>query len=151
MVDTKVETISRLAQWKIDNFGPCSYKKSDPFKLGIWNWYQSIHLQIIYYMFNFILCYAFILFFFRHLSIERNRYLYIHLFPEPSRVSKEQPPIARFILRVSNSASSSSSSRKFYISPGTISYWCFITIFIIVRISPCNLLKSKIIGYFCSP
>ncbi|XP_045802965.1 BTB/POZ domain-containing protein At1g21780-like [Trifolium pratense] len=90
MGDSKVETISRLAQWKIDNFGPCSYKKSDPFKLGIWNWY---------------------------LSIERNRYLYIHLFPEPSRLSKEQPPIARFIIRVSNTASSSSSSRKFYISP----------------------------------
>ncbi|KAH1255836.1 BTB/POZ domain-containing protein [Glycine max] len=34
----RVETLARLAQWKIDNFGPCSYKKSDPFKLGIWNW-----------------------------------------------------------------------------------------------------------------
>ena len=39
MGDTKVETISRLAQWKIDNFGPCSYKKSDSFKLGLWNWF----------------------------------------------------------------------------------------------------------------
>ncbi|TKY56136.1 BTB/POZ domain-containing protein [Spatholobus suberectus] len=87
MADTKVETIARLAQWKIENFGPCSYKKSDPFKLGIWNWYMSI---------------------------ERNRYLYIHIFPEPSRVSKEQPPVARFILRVSNN---SGPSRKFYISP----------------------------------
>ncbi|XP_054799355.1 BTB/POZ domain-containing protein At1g21780 [Prosopis cineraria] len=86
MADSRVETISRLAQWKIDNFGPCSYKKSDPFKVGIWNWY---------------------------LSIERNRYLYIHLFPEPSRASKEHPPIARFILRVSNTGS----SRRFYISP----------------------------------
>ncbi|KAI4307267.1 hypothetical protein L6164_030471 [Bauhinia variegata] len=86
MADSKVETISRLAQWKIENFGPCSYKKSDPFKIGIWNWY---------------------------LSIERNRYLYIRLFPEASRVSKEQPPIARFILRVS----STGASRRFYISP----------------------------------
>ncbi|KAL1309865.1 hypothetical protein HN51_052602 [Arachis hypogaea] len=86
MGDSRVDTIARLAQWKIDNFGPCSYKKSDPFKVGIWNWY---------------------------LSIERNRYLYIHLFPEPSRVSKEQPPVARFILRVSNAGS----SRRFYISP----------------------------------
>ncbi|KAK7282703.1 hypothetical protein RIF29_11688 [Crotalaria pallida] len=86
MADSRVDTIARLAQWKIDNFGPCSYKKSDPFKIGIWNW---------------------------HLSIERNRYLYIHLFPEPSRVSKENPPVAKFILRVSNA----SSSRKFYISP----------------------------------
>ena len=86
MGDSRVDTIARLAQWKIDNFGPCSYKKSDPFKVGIWNWY---------------------------LSIERNRYLYIHLFPEPSRVSKEQPPVARFNLRVSNAGS----SRRFYISP----------------------------------
>ncbi|GAV71968.1 BTB domain-containing protein [Cephalotus follicularis] len=87
MGDSKVETISRLAQWRIENFvGPCSYKKSDPFKVGIWNW---------------------------HLSIEKNRYLYIRLFPEPSRVSKEQPAIARFVLRVSNAAA----ARRPYISP----------------------------------
>ncbi|XP_058218168.1 BTB/POZ domain-containing protein At1g21780 [Rhododendron vialii] len=84
--DSKVETISRLAQWRIENFGPCTYKKSDPFKVGIWNW---------------------------HLSIERNRYLYIRLFPEPSRASKDHPPIARFVLRVSNSGA----NRRFYISP----------------------------------
>ncbi|GKV37703.1 hypothetical protein SLEP1_g45698 [Rubroshorea leprosula] len=32
MMDSKVETISRLAQWRIDNFSPGSYRKSDPFK-----------------------------------------------------------------------------------------------------------------------
>ena len=84
--DSKVETIARLAQWRIDNFGPCTYKKSDPFRVGIWNW---------------------------HLSIEKNRYMYIRLFPELSRASKEQPPIARFVLRVSNTGS----NRRFYISP----------------------------------
>jgi len=57
-------------------------------------------------------CYVFFL---RFMSIERNRYLYIHIFPEPSRLSKEQPPVARFILRVSNS---SGPTRKVYISPG---------------------------------
>jgi speckle-type POZ protein len=36
--DSRVDTISRLAQWRIDTFGPCSYRRSDPFKLGIWNW-----------------------------------------------------------------------------------------------------------------
>ncbi|KAL3616111.1 hypothetical protein CASFOL_040405 [Castilleja foliolosa] len=42
MADTKVETLARLAQWKIENFGPTSpYKRSDPFKIGIWNWYPS--------------------------------------------------------------------------------------------------------------
>ncbi|KAI3714679.1 hypothetical protein L6452_21638 [Arctium lappa] len=86
MVDTKVETISRLAQWRIDNFGPCTYKKSEPFKIGIWNW---------------------------QLSVEKNRYLYIRLFPEPSRLSKEQPPIAKFILRVTTTGT----SRRPYISP----------------------------------
>ncbi|XP_050235389.1 BTB/POZ domain-containing protein At1g21780 [Mercurialis annua] len=86
MADSKVETISRLAQWKIENFGPCSYKKSDPFKVGIWNW---------------------------HLSVEKNRYLYVRLFPEPSRASKEQPPIAKFVLRVSNAGL----NRRPYISP----------------------------------
>lgn len=39
--DSRVGTISRLAQWRIDTFGPCSYRRSDPFKLGIWNWYHS--------------------------------------------------------------------------------------------------------------
>ncbi|XP_062020475.1 BTB/POZ domain-containing protein At1g21780 [Rosa rugosa] len=86
MADSKVETISRLAQWRIDNFGPCCYIKSEPFKLGIWNW---------------------------HFSIEKNRYLYIRLFPEQSRLSKEQPPLARFVLRIS----SSGNGRQPYISP----------------------------------
>ncbi|PON41169.1 Voltage dependent potassium channel [Parasponia andersonii] len=86
MADSRVETISRLAQWRIENFGPCSYKKSDPFKVGLWNW---------------------------HLSVEKNRYMYIRLFPEPSRLSKEQPPLARFVLRVSNTGS----GRRPYISP----------------------------------
>ncbi|KAG6650275.1 BTB/POZ domain-containing protein At1g21780-like [Carya illinoinensis] len=86
MADTKVETISRLAQWKIENFSPCSFKRSDPFKVGIWNW---------------------------QLSIEKNRQLYVRLFPEPSRLSKEQPPLARFVLRVFNTGA----NRKQYISP----------------------------------
>ncbi|KAL4183519.1 hypothetical protein AMTRI_Chr11g98650 [Amborella trichopoda] len=75
MTDSKVETISRLAQWKIETWGPCSYRRSDPFKVGLWNW---------------------------HLSIEKSRYLYIRLFPEPSRVVKEQPPFVKFVIRISN-------------------------------------------------
>ncbi|KAL2538553.1 BTB/POZ domain-containing protein [Forsythia ovata] len=87
MGDSKVETISRLAQWKIENFGTTTtYKRSDPFKIGMWNW---------------------------QLSVEKNRYMYIRLFPEPSRLSKEQPPVARFVLRVTTSAS----NRRPYISP----------------------------------
>ncbi|XP_022141674.1 BTB/POZ domain-containing protein At1g21780 isoform X2 [Momordica charantia] len=86
MADSRVDTISRLAQWRIDCLGPCNFKKSDPFKVGIWNW---------------------------HLSVEKSRYLHIRLFPEPSKISKEQPPIARFILRVS----SVGPNRRPYVSP----------------------------------
>lgn len=86
MVDTKVETISRLAQWRIDNFGPCTYKRSEPFKIGIWNW---------------------------QLSVEKNRHLYVRLFPELSRLSKEQPPIAKFIIRVTTTGT----NRRPYVSP----------------------------------
>ncbi|CAI9778087.1 unnamed protein product [Fraxinus pennsylvanica] len=87
MADLKVETIAKLAQWRIENFGAATtYKRSDPFKIGIWNW---------------------------HLSVEKNRYMYIRLFPELSRVSKEQPPVARFVLRVTTSGS----NRRPYISP----------------------------------
>ncbi|XP_051129443.1 BTB/POZ domain-containing protein At1g21780-like [Andrographis paniculata] len=74
MGDSKVETIARHAQWKIESFGPTTaYKRSDLFKMGIWNW---------------------------HLLVERSWSTFIRLFPEPSRVSKEQPPVARFVLRV---------------------------------------------------
>lgn len=86
MADSKVETLSRLAQWRIDGFGPSSYRKSEPFKMGIWNW---------------------------HLSVDRNRYLNVRLFPELSRISKEQPPLARFVVRVSVAGS----GRRLFTSP----------------------------------
>ncbi|KAH9618728.1 hypothetical protein KSS87_016906 [Heliosperma pusillum] len=75
MGDTKVETISRLAQWRIDNSSPsCSFKTSDPFPMGIWNW---------------------------HLSIEKTRYPYVRLFPVPSK-DHHGTPFARFFIRLSN-------------------------------------------------
>ncbi|KAJ0920663.1 hypothetical protein HanRHA438_Chr05g0243841 [Helianthus annuus] len=33
----RVDTIARLAQWRIDSFGASSYRKSDPFMIGKWN------------------------------------------------------------------------------------------------------------------
>ncbi|KAI4389766.1 hypothetical protein MLD38_001955 [Melastoma candidum] len=84
--DSRVDTISRLAQWRIDSFGPCSFRKSDPFRIGIWNWY---------------------------LSAEKNRNLFVKLFPEMSKLSKEQPPLARFVLRVSVAGS----GRRIFTSP----------------------------------
>uniref|UniRef100_J3MPK7 BTB domain-containing protein n=3 Tax=Oryza brachyantha TaxID=4533 RepID=J3MPK7_ORYBR len=73
-LDSRLETISRLAQWRIDTFGPCSYRRSDAFKIGIWSWY---------------------------LSVEKSRSMYVRLFPEPGRLAKERPPLARFVLRAS--------------------------------------------------
>uniref|UniRef100_A0A0D6R2C6 BTB domain-containing protein n=1 Tax=Araucaria cunninghamii TaxID=56994 RepID=A0A0D6R2C6_ARACU len=77
MSDAKVETTARVAQWRIENLGSWSYRRSDPFKMGLWNW---------------------------HLSVEKSRHLIVRLFPEPSRSSKEQPPIATFVLRIYNAA-----------------------------------------------
>ncbi|KAJ6776765.1 hypothetical protein OIU74_000869 [Salix koriyanagi] len=73
----KVETTSRLAQWRIDNLASCTYRKSDPFKIGRWNW---------------------------HLSVEKNRVLFVKLYPETSNLTRENPPIASFIIRVVSSA-----------------------------------------------
>lgn len=40
----RVDTTSRLAQWRIDNLASCSYRKSDPFKIGKWNWFVNFLL-----------------------------------------------------------------------------------------------------------
>ncbi|RVX14714.1 BTB/POZ domain-containing protein [Vitis vinifera] len=72
----RVETTSRLAQWRIDNLASCTYRKSDPFKIGKWNW---------------------------HLSIEKNRTLSVKLYPETSNLTRDNPPIASFIIRVLSS------------------------------------------------
>ncbi|KVH99252.1 BTB/POZ-like protein [Cynara cardunculus var. scolymus] len=69
----RVETISRLAQWRIDNFASSSYRKSDPFKIGKWNW---------------------------HLVLEKNRTLLIKLFPEIPKLARDNPPIASFSIRI---------------------------------------------------
>lgn len=119
MADSKVETISRLAQWRIESFGPCSYLKSEPFKLGIWNWYYPLLLFSVFpnsFLVCLVLGLILIRWLIRHFSIEKNRYLYIRLFPEQSRLSKEQPPLARFVLRIS----SSGNGRQPYISPGML-------------------------------
>lgn len=113
----RVDTVARLAQWKIENFGPCSYKKSDPFKLGIWNWSAVVSIHLFHFsLYIWIKLEILNSFIFRYFSIVRNRFFSIHLFPEPSKVSKDHPPVARFILRVSVAGS----SRKFIVSPGKV-------------------------------
>uniref|UniRef100_A0A453S4C1 BTB domain-containing protein n=3 Tax=Aegilops tauschii subsp. strangulata TaxID=200361 RepID=A0A453S4C1_AEGTS len=105
--DSRVETISRLAQWRIDTFGPCSYRRSDPFKLGIWNWYHSFlplpnyHRSPIFHAPKSSKLVKFDRNTNRYLSVEKSRSVYVRLFPEPGRLAKEQPPLARFVLRVS--------------------------------------------------
>ncbi|KAA8523514.1 hypothetical protein F0562_009937 [Nyssa sinensis] len=69
----RVETTSRLAQWRIDNLASCAYRKSDPFKIGKWNW---------------------------HLAVEKNRMLSIKLYPEISNLTRDNPPIASFVIRL---------------------------------------------------
>ncbi|KAM7250397.1 hypothetical protein ACFE04_022280 [Oxalis oulophora] len=71
-----VETTSRLAQWRIQNLASFSYRKSDPFKIGKWNWF---------------------------LSVEKNRVLFIKLYPEISTLTRDNPPIASFTVRVISS------------------------------------------------
>ncbi|KAH9619293.1 hypothetical protein KSS87_007361 [Heliosperma pusillum] len=75
-----VETTCRLARWSIQNLSTCSYRRSDPFKIGLWNW---------------------------HLALEKNRVLMIKLYPEISNLSRENPPIASFVIRVLSSVDDS--------------------------------------------
>ena len=51
----------------------------------------------------------------RYLSVEKSRSIFVRLFPEPGRVAKEQPPLARFLLRVSWAGP----PRRTCVSPGT--------------------------------
>ncbi|CAN1847918.1 BTB/POZ domain-containing protein At1g55760 [Linum perenne] len=73
----RVETTCRLAQWRINNLASCSYRKSHPFKIGYWNW---------------------------HLSVEKNRALVVRLYPETSNLTRENPPIASFVIRLVSSS-----------------------------------------------
>ncbi|XP_020264323.1 BTB/POZ domain-containing protein At1g55760 [Asparagus officinalis] len=84
----RVETTSRLAQWRIEALSSCTYRKSDPFKIGIWNWF---------------------------LTVERNKQFYVKLYPETSTLTREQPPVATLNIKI---VSSSSPNRKTIVHPG---------------------------------
>ncbi|KAK1299951.1 BTB/POZ domain-containing protein [Acorus calamus] len=83
----RVETTARVAQWRIDGFNSSTYRKSHPFRIGIWNWY---------------------------LTVEKNRVVYIRLYPDISSVTRDPAPIASFIIRVVSSAG----ERKTIVHPG---------------------------------
>ncbi|CAL9062368.1 unnamed protein product [Musa banksii] len=84
----RVETAPRLAQWRIDNVSSsCTYRKSDPFKVGLWNWY---------------------------LTVEKNKQLYVKLYPEMSSLTREQPPVASFNIKL---VFSSSPNRRTIVHP----------------------------------
>lgn len=72
----KVETTCRLAQWTIHNLPSSTYRKSDPFKIATWVW---------------------------HLSVEKNRVSCVKLYPEYSNLTRHNPPIASFIVRLLSS------------------------------------------------
>ncbi|CAL9748123.1 unnamed protein product [Musa acuminata subsp. burmannicoides] len=84
----RVETAPRLAQWRIDTLSACTYRKSDPFKIGLWNWY---------------------------LAVEKNKQLYVKLYPEVSSLTRERPPIASFVIKI---VSPSAPDRKTLTHPG---------------------------------
>ncbi|KAL2945021.1 hypothetical protein RDABS01_033368 [Bienertia sinuspersici] len=69
----QVHTTSRLAQWRIHNLSSCTFRRSDPFPLGLWNW---------------------------HLALEKNKVLMLKLYPEISNFTRDNPPIASFVIRV---------------------------------------------------
>ncbi|KAI7731188.1 hypothetical protein M8C21_030259 [Ambrosia artemisiifolia] len=73
MTTDRVDTTARLAQWRIDTSSSSTYRKSDPFKIGKWNW---------------------------RLVLEKNRNLLIKLYPEITSLNKDSPPIASFIIQV---------------------------------------------------
>ncbi|KAJ8461296.1 hypothetical protein OPV22_034222 [Ensete ventricosum] len=84
----RVETAPRLAQWRIDNISSSgTYRKSDPFKVGLWNWY---------------------------LTVEKNKQLYVKLYPEMSSLTREQPPVASFNIKL---VFSSSPNRRTIVHP----------------------------------
>ncbi|KAL1833666.1 hypothetical protein DCAR_0103765 [Daucus carota subsp. sativus] len=72
-MEMNTRTVSRFARWTFETQSTSSPKKSEPFKMGLWTW---------------------------HLSVEKDQTMYVRLYPEPTRIAREQPPIARFIIRV---------------------------------------------------
>lgn len=69
----RVDTTSRLAQWRIETLSSCTYRKSDPFRIGLWNWF---------------------------LTLEKNKQVVIKLFPEASSLTRDRPPVASFVIRI---------------------------------------------------
>jgi len=73
----RVETTTRLAQWRIDTLSS-TYRKSNPFRIGLWNWF---------------------------LTVERNKHFCVKLYPEVSNLTREKPPIASFVIKLVSSSS----------------------------------------------
>lgn len=55
----------------------------------------------------------------RFLTVERNKQLFVKLYPEASAVTREHPPVATFIIKL---VSSSSPTRKTIVHPGLFSF-----------------------------
>ncbi|KAJ4747537.1 BTB/POZ domain-containing protein [Rhynchospora pubera] len=84
----RVETTPHLAQWRIETLSS-TYRKSNPFRIGLWNWF---------------------------LTVERSKQFCVKLYPEVSSLTRDQPPIASFVIKLVSS--SSSSDRKTIVHPG---------------------------------
>nr|GMC72350.1 BTB/POZ domain-containing protein At1g55760 [Ipomoea batatas] len=87
----RVDTTSRFAQWRFENLPTCTYRRSQPFIMGKWNWI---------------------------LVVENNRSLSVKFHPETSNTTRDNPPIASFIIRlVSNNVGP---DRKVLVHPEVI-------------------------------
>lgn len=60
--------------------------------------------------------------------MERNKQLYVKLYPEVSTATREQPPIASFVIKL---VSSASPNRKTLVHPGRITLLLFVPLEVI--------------------
>lgn len=69
----ETKTVARFAQWTFEALSTSSPKQSEPFQMGLWTWF---------------------------IAVEKDQTMYVRLFPEANQIAKEQPPIARFRIKV---------------------------------------------------
>ncbi|KAK1371092.1 BTB/POZ domain-containing protein [Heracleum sosnowskyi] len=72
MRGTKTQTVARFAQWTFETLSS-NPKQSEAFKMGPWTWF---------------------------ISVEKDETMYVRLYPEPTPIAKEHPPLARFRIKV---------------------------------------------------
>ena len=52
----RVEAAPRLAQWRVDALPCYTYRKSLPFRIGLWNWFVSFLAPSLPFHVSLLLC-----------------------------------------------------------------------------------------------